>query len=401
LTPAVHAAIKPLAAMLKDFSVSALVAGFVSVLVGFTSSVAIIFQATQALGATPEQTASWLWAIGVGMALPTFAFSILTRKPILIAWSTPGAAVIGAAAAAGHLTMPQAIGCFLFSAVLIMIAGFSGGFEKMMKRLPLPLASALLAGVLARFALDAFVAVPRNPLLVLSMAAAYVAGRRFWPRANIPLVLVLGIAIAAAQGLLHLETVPWKVTSPVWTSPEWSLPALIGTGIPLFIVTMASQNLPGLAAIRVGGYEAPVSRIIGWTGVTNLLFAPFGAFGINLAAITAAFCVGPEAHPDPARRYWAPLCAAFFYLLVGIFGATVAGLFAGFPRELVLAIAGLALLTTIGNALAAALGDEDYREASAMTFFVTLSGITLLGIGAAFWGIVAGGIVLALRRKSV
>ena len=387
--------------MLKDFSVSALVAGFVSVLVGFTSSVAIIFQATQALGATPEQTASWLWAIGVGMALPTFAFSILTRKPILIAWSTPGAAVIGAAAAAGHLTMPQAIGCFLFSAVLIMIAGFSGGFEKIMKRLPLPLASALLAGVLARFALDAFIAVPGNPLLVLSMAAAYVAGRRCWPRANIPLVLVLGIAIAAAQGLVHLEALPWKITTPVWTSPESSLPALIGTGIPLFIVTMASQNLPGIAAIRVGGYEAPVSQIIGWTGVTNLLFAPFGAFGINLAAITAAFCVGPEAHPDTARRYWAPLVAAFFYLLVGIFGATVAGLFAAFPRELVLAIAGLALLTTIGNALAAALGDEDYREASAMTFFVTLSGITLLGIGAAFWGIVAGGIVLALRRKSV
>jgi benzoate membrane transport protein len=287
--------------MLKDFSVSALVAGFVSVLVGFTSSVAIIFQATQALGATPDQTASWLWAIGVGMALPTFAFSILTRKPILIAWSTPGAAVIGAAAAAGHLTMPQAIGCFLFSAVLIMIAGFSGGFEKIMKRLPLPLASALLAGVLARFALDAFIAVPGNPLLVLSMAAAYVAGRRCWPRANIPLVLVLGIAIAAAQGLLHLEALPWKITTPVWTSPESSLPALIGTGIPLFIVTMASQNLPGIAAIRVGGYEAPVSQIIGWTGVTNLLFAPFGAFGINLAAITAAFCVGPEAHPDPAR----------------------------------------------------------------------------------------------------
>jgi benzoate membrane transport protein len=231
------------------------------------------------------------------------------------------------------------------------------------------------------------------------MAAAYVAGRRFWPRANIPLVLVLGIAIAAAQGLLHLEAVPWKITTPVWTSPAWSLPALIGTGIPLFIVTMASQNLPGIAAIRVGGYEAPVSKIIGWTGVTTFLFAPFGAFGINLAAITAAFCVGPEAHPDPARRYWAPLSAAFFYLLVGIFGATVAGLFAAFPRELVLAIAGLALLTTIGNALAAALHEERYREAAAMTFFVTLSGITLLGIGAAFWGVVAGGVVLALHRN--
>lgn len=387
--------------MLKDFSLSALITGFVSVLVGFTSSVAIIFQATQNLGATPEQTASWLWAIGMGMGIPSIVMSLATRKPILIAWSTPGAAVIGAAAAGGHLTMPQAIACFLLNGVLIAIAGFSGGFEKIMNRLPLPLASALLAGVLARFALDAFVAIPKNPLLVLSMAGTYVLGRRFWPRANVPVILVVGVTIAAAQGLLRMELVPWNLTVPVWVTPEWSVPALIGTGIPLFIVTMASQNLPGIAALRVGGYEAPVSRIIGWTGISTFLLAPFGAFGINLAAITAAFCVGPEAHPDPKRRYWAPVCAGVFYLLVGLFGATVAGLFAAFPKEMVLAVAGLALLTTIGNALSAALGDEDYREASAMTFFVTLSGITLLGIGAAFWAIVAGGIVLALRRKHV
>jgi benzoate membrane transport protein len=387
--------------MLKDFSLSALITGFVSVLVGFTSSVAIIFQATQNLGATPEQTASWLWAIGMGMGIPSIVMSLVTRKPILIAWSTPGAAVIGAAAASGHLTMPQAIACFLLNGVLIAIAGFSGGFEKIMKRLPLPLASALLAGVLARFALDAFVAIPRNPLLVLTMAAAYVVGRRWWPRANVPVILVVGVAIAAAQGLLKMELVPWNTTMPVWVTPEWSVPVLIGTGIPLFIVTMASQNLPGIAALRVGGYEAPVSRIIGWTGVSTFLLAPFGAFGINLAAITAAFCVGPEAHPDPKRRYWASVSAGVFYLLIGLFGATVAGLFAAFPKEMVLAVAGLALLTTIGNALSSALSDESYREASVMTFFVTLSGITLLGIGAAFWAIVAGGIVLALRRKAV
>lgn len=383
--------------MLKDFSISALIAGFVSVLVGFTSSVAIIFTATQNLHATPEQTASWLWAIGIGMAIPTLVFSLSTRKPILIAWSTPGAAVIGAAAASGHLTMAQAIGTFLFSAVLMGIAGFSGGFERVMKRLPLPLAAALLAGVLAKFALDAFVVVPKNPLLVLSMAAAYVAGRRFWPKANIPLVLVLGVVIAASQNLVNLELVPWHLTNPVWTTPEFSPAALLGVGLPLFIVTMASQNLPGLAAIRAGGYEAPVSKIIGWTGVATLIFAPFGGFALNLAAITAAFCVGPEAHPDPKRRYWAPVCAAVFYLVIGLFGATVAGLFAAFPRELVLAIAGLALLATIANSLSSALADERFREAAAMTFFVTLSGLTLLGIGSAFWGVTAGAIVLAVQ----
>lgn len=389
--------------MLRDFSISALIAGFVSVLVGFSSSIAVIFQATQALGATPEQTASWLWAIGIGMAIPTLTFSLGTRKPILIAWSTPGAAVVGAAAAAGHLTMAQAIGTFLFSALLMTLAGFSGGFERVMKRLPLPLASALLAGVLSKFALDAFVVTPRNPLLVLPMAAAYVLGRRFWPKANIPLVLVLGVVIAVCQGRVNLQQVPWHLTQPVWTNPEFSAASLLGVGIPLFIVTMASQNLPGLAAIRAGGYEAPVSRIIGWTGIATLVFAPFGGFALNLAAITAAFCVGPEAHPDPSRRYWAPVCAAGFYLLLGLFGATVAGLFAAFPRELVLAIAGLALLSTIANSLSSALAEGRFREAAAMTFFVTLSGLTLLEIGSAFWGITAGALVLAvqgLRRDS-
>lgn len=384
--------------MLKDFSISALVAGFVSVLVGFTSSVAVIFRATQNLHATPEQTASWLWAIGIGMSVPTVLLSLRYRQPILVAWSTPGAAVIGAAAAQGGLTMPQAIGAFIVSAILITAAGFSGGFERIMKRLPLPLASALLAGVLARFSLDAFIAIPRNPMLVLSMAGIYVLGRRFWPRSNVPVVLLAGVIIAAAQQLFHLETVPWKVTLPVWTTPQFSPGTIVGVAIPLFIVTMASQNLPGVSAIRVAGYEPPVSKIIGWTGVTTFLLAPFGCFAVNLAAITAAFCVGPEAHPDPRRRYWAPVCAALFYALIGFAGATVAALFAAFPNELVLAIAGLALLTTIGNAMANALGEEKYREASVMTFFVTLSGITLAGIGAAFWGIVAGGIVLAVRR---
>ncbi|MGC4016238.1 MAG: benzoate/H(+) symporter BenE family transporter [Luteolibacter sp.] len=382
---------------LNEFSFSALVAGFVSVLVGFTSSVAVIFQATQNLHATPEQTASWLWAIGLGMGLLSIVFSLVWRQPILIAWSTPGVAVVGAAAASGNLTLPQAIGTFIVSAVLVTVAGFSGGFERVMKRLPLPLASALLAGVLSKFALDGFMATPRNPKLVIAMAGAYVLGRRFWPRANVPLVLAVGIAIAASQHLFHLEAVPWSITLPVWMAPEFGAGPLLGVAVPLFIVTMASQNLPGVSAIRLAGYEPPLSKVIGWTGITTLLLATFGCFSVNLAAITAAFCTSPEAHPDPKRRYWAPVCAGLFYLLIGVFGATVAGLFAAFPKELVLAVAGLALLTTIANGLALSLGEERYREASAMTFFVTLSGIALAGIGSAFWGMVAGLIVLGLR----
>jgi benzoate membrane transport protein len=384
--------------MLKDFSFSAVVAGFITVLVGFTSSVAVIFQATHNLSATPAQAASWLLALGIGMAVTSISLSFSLRQPILIAWSTPGAAVIATAAATGNLSMAEAVGAFVVSAALIAASGFSGAFEQMMKRIPLPLASALLAGVLSRFALDAFAATPKNPLLLLPMFAAYVLGRSFWPRWNVPVLLLLGIGIAGMQGLLRDCLVPLAITKPVWVSPEFRLSALAGVALPLFMVTMASQNLPGVSVLRVSGYDAPVSKIIGWSGVANLLVAPFGGFALNLGAITAAFCTGSDAHPDPARRYWAAAVAGAIYGVIGIFGATLAGLFAAFPRELVLAVAGLALLGTIGSGITAAVSDERYRESSVVAFFVVLSGVSLAGIGSAFWGIVAGVLVLAVQK---
>ena len=384
--------------MFKDVSVSAIVAGFVAVLVGFTSSAALIFQAAQNLSATPAQTASWLWALGIGMAVTSLILSWVHRMPILIAWSTPGAAVIASAAADGPLTLAQATGAFLVCAGMIAIAGFSGGFEKIMNRLPLPLASALLAGVLSKFTLDAFAATPANPALILPMAAAWLLGRSFWPRANVPVILVTGVAIAIYQGKFNAAAVPLEFTRPVWVAPEFSVGAMVGVALPLFIVTMASQNLPGVAVLRAHGYALPVSRVIGWSGVANLLVAPFGGYALNLAAITAAFCIGPEAHPDPAKRYVAAMSAGFFYGLVGVFGATLAGLFAAFPRELVLAVAGLALISTIAAGLAAATAEERYREASVVSFFVVLSGVSFGGIGSAFGGIVAGVMALGARK---
>jgi benzoate membrane transport protein len=366
--------------------------------VGFTSSVALIFQAAQNLHATPAQIASWLWALGIGMAVTSWALSRYYRIPILIAWSTPGAAVIASAAAAGHLTLPQATGAFLVCAALIVVAGFSGTFEKLMSRLPLPLASALLAGVLSKFALDAVVATPANPAMILPMFAAYLLGRNFWPRSNVPVLLVVGVAIAIAQGKFNPAAVPLEITRPVWVTPEFSLRSIIGVALPLFIVTMASQNLPGVAVFKANGYEPPVSKIVGWSGVANLLVAPFGGYTLNLAAITAAFCMGPEAHPDRDKRYVAAIAAGLFYGLMGIFGATIAGLFAAFPRELVLALAGLALVGTIASALAAATADERYREAAVISFLVVLSGISAAGIGSAFWGIVAGALVIGARK---
>lgn len=382
----------------RDASLSAATAGFVAVLVGFTSSIAIVFQAARALGATPEQISSWMWALGIGMGLCSALPSLWLRMPVMVAWSTPGAAVLATAAASGGFTLPQATGAFLACAALITLFGVTGWFERLMGRIPMPIASALLAGVLARFGMDAFVALGSSLGLVSAMLASYLVGRRWWPRYAVPGVLLVGTLIVAAQGRLQLGAVQWSLTLPVLVVPEFSLAAVVSLGLPLFVVTMASQNLPGVAAIRAAGYPMPLSRLISLTGVATLLLAPFGAFALNLSAITAAICMGREAHEDPARRYVAAVSCGAIYVVIGLFGAAVTGVLTAFPRELVVAIAGLALLGSIGGGLAAALQQEAHREAALITFLVTLSGLSLFGIGSAFWGVVAGAMALFVQQ---
>jgi benzoate membrane transport protein len=381
--------------MRKEVSFSAVVAGFIAVLVGFTSSVAIVFQAAQGLGATPEQTTSWIWALGVGTGVTSIALSLWYRQPVLTAWSTPGSALL---AATHGMSLASATGAFVVSALLITLAGASGLFERLMDKVPMAIAAALLAGVLTRFGLDAALAAHGDVWLVGAMALAFVLGRRFWPRYAVPGVLAVGIAIAAAGGRIALADVQWGWARPVFVMPEFSLQAAIGLGLPLFLVTMASQNLPGVAAQRAAGVTAPVSPVIASTGLATLLLAPFGAFGLNLAAITAAICMGPEAHPDPKRRWVAPVAAGVFYLLIGLGGGAVVGLMGAFPHALVVAVAGLALLGTIAGALASALAVEKHRDAAALTFLVTLSGVNLAGIGAPFWGVVAGAVALGVQH---
>ncbi len=382
--------------LIKDFSVSALVAGFVTVLVGFTSSAVIVFQAAQAAGASPAEVASWMWALGIGMGATCIGLSLRYRVPVVTAWSTPGAAMLITAVAG--IPMSEAIGAFLLSALMICLAGFSGAFERALNRIPLSVASGMLGGVLLRFGLDVFVAMKTQLLLAGVMFVAYLCARRATPRYAVVITLLAGLLVAAGQGLLNVTQVQWQLATPVWTTPAFSLPALIGVAIPLFAVTMASQNVPGVAVIRASGYQVPLSPVIGWTGVANLLLAPFGGYALNLAAITAAICMGREAHEDPARRYVASVAAGAFYLLIGLFGATVGAVFLALPRELVMAIAGLALFGTIGGGLATALAKESEREPALVTFLVTASGISLLGIGSAFWGLVAGALALLIAR---
>ena len=384
---------------LRDLSVSAVVAGFVTVLVGFTSSAVIVFQAAHAVGAGTAEIASWMWALGLGMGLTCIALSLRYRMPVVTAWSTPGAAMLITGAAG--VSLGQATGAFLVSALMITIVGFSGWFERAMNRIPVSIASGMLAGVLLRFGLELFAVMKAQFLMAVAMFAVYLFMRRMSPRYAVIAAFALGVAIAAVQGRLRMETVHLELATPVWVTPSLSLAAVIGVALPLFVVTMASQNVPGVAVIRASGFPIPISPVVGWTGVANFLLAPFGAFTINLAAITAAICMGREAHEDPKRRYVASVATGFFYLLVGLFGATVAALFAAFPHELVAAIAGLALIGTIGNGLAAALASERERDAALITFLVTASGVTLTGIGSAFWGLVAGGLaqVILHTRK--
>ncbi len=373
-------------------------AGFISVLVGYTSSAAIVFQAAHAAGATPAEISSWLWALGIGMGLTCIGLSLYFKEPILTAWSTPGAALLITGLAG--LSMSEAIGIFLFNSLLITLAGFSGLFERLMRYVPKTLAAAMLAGVLLRFGLDVFVVLPTQGGLVGVMLASFLLARRWLPLYAVPLTFFVGLVAAALLGLLQAQHLQITFARPLWMSPAFSAATLIGVGIPLFVVSMASQNVPGLAVLRANGYTTPASPLIGFTGLTGLLLAPFGGFSFNLAAITAALCMSKDADVEPKRRYLAAVCAGCFYLVIGVFGATVVNLFAAFPQALIVTIAGLALLGTIGNGLASALHEEKERDAAVITFLATASGLSLFGINSAFWGLALGMVTAALNRRT-
>ena len=375
----------------------AVIAGFITVLVGFASSAVIVFQAAQAVGADQAEIASWMWALGLGMGVTCIGLSLRYRVPVVTAWSTPGAAMLVVGATA--LPLSDAIGAFVLAALLAAVAGFSGIFEKAMRRIPVSLASGMLAGVLLRFGLDVFVSVGTQPLLVLAMFVTYLLGRRWLPRYAVIATLLVGVVIAASKGLMHMDQVQLQLARPVFTVPTLSWAAVFGIALPLFIVTMASQNVPGVAVLKASGYDAPVSPVVGWIGTVNAVLAPFGGYALNLAAITAAICMGRDVHEDPARRYTAAVSAGTFYIVIGLFGATVAAVFAAFPKELVAALAGIALLGTIGNSLAVAMREEAEREPALVTFLVTASGLSMAGIGSAFWGLVAGVVTLLVLRR--
>ncbi|MFC0400719.1 benzoate/H(+) symporter BenE family transporter [Paraburkholderia rhizosphaerae] len=378
------APLKPLA----DSSLSALVAGFVAMMTGYTSSLVLMFQAGQAAHLTDAQISSWIWALSIGMGLCTIGLSLRFRAPIVIAWSTPGAALL--VASLPHVGYGQAIGAFIACALLLTAVGLTGWFDALMKRIPAGIASALLAGILFEIGIEIFRAAQFQTALVLTMFFTYLAMKRIAPRYAIVTTLVIGTLVAGGLGLLDFSHFKIALAHPVFTMPAFSLSAIVSIGVPLFVVAMASQNVPGIAVLRADGYTTPSSPLIATTGVASLLLAPFGSHGINLAAITAAICTGRDAHEDPMKRYTAALWCGVFYLIAGVFGATIAALFAALPNALVVSVAALALFGSIMGGLSNAMQDGKHREAALVTFMVTASGLTLLSIGSAFWGLVAG-----------
>jgi len=377
----------------RHLTFPAVVAGFVAVLVGYTSSAAIIFQAAAAAGATPSQIGGWLSMLGLAMGITSLGLSLWYRAPILTAWSTPGAALL--VTSLPGTSMPETIGVFIFASALIFLCGVTGLFARVMNYLPQAISAAMLAGILLRFGLDAFGAFKLDFALTASMCLAYLLMRRYLPRYAIVVTLLTGLLVAALKGEIHLARQPLAFTLPEFIAPHFSLSSLLGIGMPFFLVTMASQNAPGIATLKAAGYQVPVSPLMSWTGFTSLLLSPFGGFSVCIAAITAAICMGSDVHPNPQRRYWGAACAGFFYLFAGLFCYAIGQLFRALPPALIHTIAGLALLGTLAGSLQRSLAEEQQREAAVITFFITASGLSLLGIGAAFWGLV-GGIVAHL-----
>lgn len=379
-----------------DTSASTLVAGFVAMLTAYTSSLVLMFQAGQAAGLDAGHIASWIWALSTGMALCSVGLSLRYRAPVVVAWSTPGAALL--IASLPGVPYAEAIGAFVFSAILLTLTGLTGSFERIMRAIPGSIAAALLAGILFRIGVQICDAMALQPVLVLAMFLGFLLARRWVPRYAVLLALVVGVAGAALGGLLDFSAVRLELARPVWTTPAFSWSALVSIGIPLFVVATASQNLPGLAVLRAEGYRTPASPLVTTTSLASLALAPFGAHGVHLAAITMAICSGAQAHPDAQRRYTAAVWCGVLCGLVGLFGATLAALFAAFPPALVMAIAALALLGAIGAGLGQAMAQPGEREAALVTFLVSASGMTLLGIGSALWGVVAGLLTLWLTR---
>ncbi|VVE14739.1 benzoate transporter [Pandoraea horticolens] len=370
------------------------VAGLISVIVNYGGTFILVFQAAKVAGLSPALTASWVWSISIGVGVTGLILSWMFREPIITAWSTPAAAFLVSALAT--TSYAEAVGAYLISALAFVILGLSGWFERVIRLIPPGVAAGLLAGILLQFGIKAFGGMSIDPLLAGLLIVAYVVLKRFSARYAVVGILVLGLTFLLIQDRVDLSGLTLTLAEPVFTVPVFSINALLSVALPLFLITLTGQYMPGMLVLRNEGFKTSANPIVTLTGLGSLLMAPFGSHAFNLAAITAAICTGREAHEAPSKRWIAGVAAGVFYILIGVFGVTLAAVFMAFPATFITTLAGLALLGTIGSSLASAMADAKTREASLITFLAAAANITLLGIGGAFWGLVVGLVAYAV-----
>lgn len=371
----------------KDL-VPLIVAGLISVIVNYGGTFILVFQAARVAGLSPEMTASWVWSVSIGVGLTGLFLSWHYREPIITAWSTPAAAFLVTALAT--TSYAEAVGAYILSAVAFVLLGLSGYFERVIRLIPPGIAAGLLAGILLQFGIGAFGGASVAPVLVGMLVVSYLILKRFTPRYAVVGILAIGLVFLLMQDRVDLSGLKLEFASPIFTMPEFTLNATLSIALPLFLITLTGQYMPGMLVLRNDGFKTSANPIVTVTGLGSLIMAPFGSHAFNIAAITAAIATGSEAHEEPSKRWIAGIAAGTFYVLVGVFGVTLAAVFMAFPATFITTLAGLALLGTIGGSLAGAMADPASREAALITFLASAANINMLGIGGAFWGLVAG-----------
>jgi benzoate membrane transport protein len=382
----------------RDWSVSAIAAGFLAVLISYSGPAVIFFQAADVAHVSGDMIASWIWGISIGAGVSGILLSWALRVPVITAWSAPGTALLITLFPA--ITLNQAVGAYITAAVIILLIGVSGSFDRIMRRIPPGIAAGMMAGILFQFGVNAFKSASTMPTLTFGMVVAYVVFRRLVPRYSIVLVLASGVILAMLLGTTNIGGLELHLTTPVFITPEWTWGTTLSLALPLVLVSLTGQFLPGMAILHLSGYRTPARPIITATSLASLGVAFFGGITIVVAAITAALCTGRDAHEDPAKRYVAGIANGVFYLIGGTFAGTIVMVFTALPKEFIAVLAGLALIGAIAANITAVVREEDHREASVITFLATASGMSFLGLGSAFWGVVIGGFAYLVLNKA-
>jgi len=380
----------------RDWSVSAITAGFLAVLIAYAGPAVIFFQAAAVAGISNEMLSSWIWAISIGPAITGIYLSWKFKTPIVTAWSAPGTALLVTLFPA--ISVNQAVAAYITAAVIMFVIGVSGWFDRIIRAIPRGIASGMMAGILFQFGLGAFRSAATMPLLAFGMIGAYIVFRRLWPRYCIVLVLLAGIALAVLTGHTNLGTLELRWATPVFIMPDWTWDSTLSLALPLVLVSLTGQFLPGMAILKVSGYETPARPLLVTTSMASVVVAVFGGINVVIAAITAALCTGKDAHEDPGKRYVAGIANGVFYLIGGLFAGTIVLLFTALPKEFIAVLAGLALVGAIASNVVGTVQDEENREAAIITFLATASNMSYLGLGSAFWGVVIGGFAYAVLR---